>query len=170
MRFLLIPFLCVLGTDFEPQAALRAMIAKIKETESSFQQKSLMIDHTLREVVDKQAPSLLQLESASQLASEMKAFEAQKSVLLEKDDKLVREKKAAFEKAMAKLTKDSNTLLRHRPSSSFIQAKPDVTKFFAAPLDQVERIHKVAASIAGESVGKKAAENESVEGLDVNLD
>lgn len=179
MRFIPFVIVTVLGGSFEPEAALRAMIAKVKETESSFREKSLMIDHTLQQVIDKKSdiqPSLIQVNSAAALASEMKAFQARKAALLEKDDKLVREKKAAFDKAMEKLSRDTTVLLRHnkkRPSS-FLQSQrkkvdgsEQIEKFFEAPLEQLKRIHKVAKEIALDE--KKSDPEESIQGLDLSI-
>jgi hypothetical protein len=180
MRFIPLVIVTVLGGSFEPEAALRDMIAKVKETESSFREKSLMIDHTLKQVIEKKSdphqPSLIQVKSAAALASEMKAFETRKAALLEKDDKLVREKKAAFDKAMEKLSKDTTVLLRHKKrSSSFLQFqkrnvedKNQIDKFFEAPFKQIKRIHKVVNEIAHENT--KSDDDESIQGLDVSID
>lgn len=178
MRFIPFVIVTVLGGSFEPQAALRAMIAKVKETESSFREKSLMIDHTLKQVIDKKSdiqPSLIQVKSAAALASEMKAFQARKAALLEKDDKIVREKKAAFDKAMEKLSKDTTVLLRHtKKPSSFLQSlrrnvdgKEQIEKFFEAPLEQIKNIRRVVKEIALDE--KKSDPEESIQGLDLSI-
>lgn len=171
MRLLLWSFcFSALGDNFEPQAALRSMIASVKEVESSFEQKSLMIDHTLEGVLrNDEKPALIQLKSAATLGKEMKNFQAKKAALLEKDDKFVRDKKAAFDQAMAKLSKDTTSLLRHKPgSSSLMEKKADVKKFFEAPLQQIEKIDAITSDIS--NLKKPKTGDDSVRGLDLDLD
>ena len=143
--------------DFDPKNSLNELLEKTKAARSEFERESSQIDSLLERVVGRpERASLVELKSASQLASERRAFEQRKTALLQKDNAEVSAKEEEFKKAMKKLRQDTASLVGSSKPASFIEVKSkyadgNIQQFYADSQALVDKVRSVAESIRTDS-------------------
>jgi hypothetical protein len=131
-------FASVAEVEFDPAAAMKALIDGAKETQAEVDEQTSAIESKLRAVTrHKESSSFLQTKSLSSMRKEIAEFEKSKSALLEKDLKEVTSKRDQFDSSLQRLRRDSAQLASH--GASFLE-KPAVD-FFEGPKRMVQNIH-----------------------------
>ena len=143
---------------FDPKTQLGHLLDKTKEVKSAFENDSLQIDSLLQKVVGKKpSSSLVELESASAIATEREAFEKHKTALLEQDGSEVAKRQREFAQAMQKLRRDTASLLKKEhvpPSFLEIQSKyadGNLEQYFDDSHRLVDQVRELADSIHSQS-------------------
>ena len=130
-------FASVAEVEFDPAAAMKALIDGAKETQAEVDKQTSAIESKLRAVTRHKESSFLQTKSLSSMRKEIAEFEKSKSALLEKDLKEVTSKRDQFDSSLQQLRRDSSQLGSH--GASFLE-KPAVD-FFEGPERMVQNIH-----------------------------
>ena len=146
--------------QFDPQEAVRALMDETRQAKAALERESAEIDEKLNSVVGKTSKpkaAMLQVKSKATLESEQRAFEKRRAALIERNARELAEKKDRFNEALARLRRDSASMLVKKTGpSSFLEVgkgapanvKPvEVEKFFAESKALVDRVHKVVEGL-----------------------
>ena len=125
------------------------LLAQIQHAKDTLIRQSLAVDSELKSVMKtSNRPSLIQLESSSQVAVNRENFEKSKSAMIQKNINRLNESREKYLEAMTKLRTDAESIKRHEigSSSSLLQKEQD--DFFSQSDKKVEDVHQVAKEIA----------------------